>query len=316
MIDYPYQDRARCIHQEVEPEICRFSATPIIKYAGGKTRLLDEIERRIPRVFLDRIASGEGTYFEPFVGGAAVFFRIAPIRAVLGDTNAELINLYRQVGSVKCDDVIAHLRKHEEQHNKRYYYRQRSIFNECTHQTPAERAARFVYLNKTAFNGLYRVNKSGDFNVPMGRYKDPNICDASAIWRASSALHGKTLMVADYRQTTAAATYGDVVYLDPPYDPAGDTANFTGYQSGGFTREHQVELATYAIDLANRGAFVMLSNNDTPFIRKLYRHPAFKISRVKCLRAINSNVADRGAVNEVLITAGPLPHRTRVRAHA
>lgn len=293
-------------------EAAHVVASPIIKYAGGKTRLLDQIIRRIPKVFLDRLATGAGRYFEPFVGGGAVFFALAPRRAVLGDTNAELVNLYRQVGSMKVEDVISHLHKHKEQHGKRYYYRQRTIFNECSHQAPAERAARFVYLNKTCFNGLHRVNKRGEFNVPMGRYKDPNICDRSALWRASGALHGATLMIADYKRSTEDATYGDVVYGDPPYDPAGETANFTSYSADGFTREHQAELASYAMDLANRGAFVMLSNNDTPFIRKLYRHPTFKIARVKCPRYVNSNTADRGAVNEVLITAGPI-HAGRSR---
>lgn len=291
--------------------------TPIVKYAGGKTRLLGEILGRIPAVFLERLATGDGCYFEPFVGGGAVFFalksrpEIAPRRAVLSDTNAQLVNLYRQIASTKVDDVIAHLYKHKAEHSKRYYYRQRTIYNECTHQTPAERAARFVYLNKSCFNGIHRVNKLGHFNVPMGRYKDPNICDVSAIWRAFGALHGAELMVADYRRATELAEYGDVVYLDPPYDPAGPTANFTSYGVDGFTRDHQAELAAHALDLANRGAFVMLSNNDTPFIRKLYRHPTFTIERVKCPRFVNSNAADRGAVNEVLITASPLARRSR-----
>ncbi len=279
-------------------------AAPIIKYAGGKTRLLDEILRRIPRLFRDRIATGKGTYFEPFVGGAAVFFRIAPTRAVLGDTNADLVNLYRQIAQTP-EVVIALLKQHKEAHGKRYYYRQRTIYNECTHQTPAERAARFVYLNKTAFNGLHRVNKSGEFNVPMGRYANPNICDAVSIINASVALHAAEIVCGGYQKTTEDASYGDVVFMDPPYDPAGDTANFTGYQSGGFTRDHQAELAAHAMDLANRGAFVMLSNNDTKFIRSLYRHPMFTIARVKCARSINSNGADRGDVNEVLITARP-----------
>jgi DNA adenine methylase len=269
-------------------------ASPIIKWVGGKTRLLPELLARFP----ERI----GRYFEPFAGGAALFFRTAPRRAVLSDSNADLIALYTAVQK-DVASVIRRLQHHREAHDERHYYAMRENWNQH-HQTwsNAERAAAFIYLNKTCFNGLWRVNRAGEFNVPIGRYIDPPICVPDTLRAAHAVLARTELRCGDYQTAVADAARGDFVYFDPPYDPVTPTANFTSYSAIGFGPDDQRALAETARKLVARGCQVMLSNSDTLFIRSIYK--GFEIDRVKCARAINSNAAKRGDVDEVIIMGG------------
>ena len=268
------------------------SASPIVKWVGGKSKLLGELTQRMPPRY--------GRYFEPFAGGAAMFFRVAPARATLADSNADLISLYTTL-AVDVAGVIRRLEHHRMQHDEQHYYAMRARWNERPATwTAADRAAAFIYLNKTCFNGLWRVNRAGDFNVPIGRYTDPPICVPEALRAAHALLARAELKCCDYREAVADAARNDFVYFDPPYDPITTTANFTSYTADAFGAEQQRELAATARQLVGRGVKVMLSNSDTPFIRSLYR--GFHIDRVKCPRAINSNAAKRGDVDEVIVT--------------
>ena len=276
------------------PHLPDSSAHPIVKWVGGKTRLLPELLSRLPERF--------GRYYEPFAGGAALFFRVAPRRAVLADSNADLIGLYTAVAA-NVDAVIRRLEMHHKAHDESHYYDMRAKWNDrdVSWQTP-ERAAAFIYLNKTCFNGLWRVNRAGAFNVPIGRYTDPPICVPDALRAAHDVLSRAELRCADYRTAVADAKAGDFLYFDPPYDPVTPTANFTSYSADGFGPDDQRALADTARQLVARGCKVMLSNSDTPFIRSIYK--GFRVERVKCPRAINSNAAKRGDVDELLITGG------------
>ncbi|MCX5743989.1 MAG: Dam family site-specific DNA-(adenine-N6)-methyltransferase [Proteobacteria bacterium] len=213
-------------------------ATPIIKWVGGKTKLLPELLARLPDSF--------ERYYEPFIGGAALFFRVAPERAVLNDSNTDLVNLYATV-TKDAASVIKRLAEHRANHDERHYYAMRQKWNDDHRDWPAaDRAAAFIYLNKTCFNGLWRVNRSGDFNVPIGRYADPPICVPEALQAASRALAKAELRQGDYRAAVADAKRGDFLYFDPPYDPVTPTANFTSYTAGAFGPEQQRELADAA----------------------------------------------------------------------
>jgi DNA adenine methylase len=269
-------------------------ASPVIKWVGGKTKLLAELIERMPAKF--------GKYYEPFAGGAALFFRVAPERAVLADSNADLIGLYKTIAA-DVASVIKRLEYHREHHSESHYYDVRSRWNdrEASWAT-ADRAATFIYLNKTCFNGLWRVNRSGDFNVPIGRYTDPPICVPDALRAAHDVLSRAVIRHADYRMAVEDAKRNDFLYFDPPYDPISPTANFTSYSANAFGHEQQQELADTARRLVERGCRVMLSNSDTPFIRSLYK--GFQIDRVKCSRAINSNASKRGEVDEVIVVGG------------
>ena len=270
-------------------------AAPIIKWVGGKTRLLPELIARMPDRF--------GRYYEPFAGGAALFFRVSPERAVLNDFNADLIGVYRSVRN-DVDDVIAHLERHRDLHSEEHYYATRTWWNNS--RSPfadgAERAAAFIYLNKTCFNGLWRVNRAGEFNVPMGSYANPTICAPDALRAAQPLLAPTRLCCGDYRTAVAEAERGDFIYFDPPYVPLTPTASFTSYTADGFGLEQQRELADTARILVARGCRVMLSNSDVPLVRSLYG--GFRIDSVECARAINSNATKRGKVGEVIVMGG------------
>lgn len=269
-------------------------ASPVIKWVGGKTKLLPELLARKPSHFR--------RYYEPFAGGAALFFRLAPQRAVVADSNRDLIALY---GALVADPgaVIRKLEHHRLAHDEDHYYATRAKWNDDHAAWPAaERAAAFIYLNKTCFNGLWRVNRAGAFNVPIGRYADPPICVPDALHAASAVLARAELRCSDYKTATRDAKAGDFIYFDPPYDPVTPTANFTSYSAVGFGEADQRELAATAKQLVARGCQVMLSNSDTPFIRSLYH--GMSIDRVRCARAINSNASKRGEVDELVITGG------------
>jgi DNA adenine methylase len=267
------------------------AAGPIVKWVGGKTKLLPEIERRMPTSYR--------RYFEPFFGGGALFFHIQPQTAILGDYNRDLINMYRCV-SWNVEGVLRRLQSHRRRHDKTYYYATREAWNDPNKSWGnVERAATFIYLNKTCFNGLWRVNKKGEFNVPMGRYKSPSIYRPDAVRSASKLLRRTELFRGGYLDCVERAESGDFIYFDPPYHPINATSKFVSYTAGNFSEADQEELARTARMLSDRGCAVMLSNNDTPFIRKIYE--GFKIEQVMCPRAINSKASARGAVPEVLI---------------
>lgn len=281
------------------------SARPVIKWCGGKSELAPELLRRMPARYL--------TYWEPFAGGAALFFAARPERqVVLSDTNGGLIGVYQAVRD-HVEALIVALELHAKMHRRRgarWYRRVRDAYNEHLHHAPIDptdhhdpvtRAAMFIYLNKTCFNGLWRENRAGAFNVPCGRYTNPKICDADNLRAAAAALAGVRLQTAGYDHVSPIA--GDFVYFDPPYDPVSKTASFTRYAAAGFGREQQVQLADFAKGIVERGAHVMLSNSDTRFIRTLYRQRGFRVERVMCRRSINSAADKRGAIAEVVITS-------------
>lgn len=274
---------------------------PFLKWAGGKGQLLEQFKPLLPRL--------KGRYFEPFVGGAALFFSLRPENAVLSDVNEELIDCYRAVRD-DVEGVIAALGEHR--YARDHFYAVRSI--DPATLPLAKRAARTIYLNKTGFNGLYRVNKSGRFNVPIGRYLNPVICDAANLRACSRALSGVELEVQDFGKVVSAAKADDFVYFDPPYVPLSDTAHFTSYVAGGFGLKEQSRLAAVFAELAAKGVYVMLSNSDTPIVRDLYKR--FRIDVVLASRNINSNSARRGKVGEVVVRSFVKGAKSRLRRDA
>lgn len=263
-------------------------ARPFLKWAGGKSQLLPEILARFPPAFR--------RYHEPFLGGGAVFFALAPARATLSDINADLVAAYEALRD-DVEGVIAELRQHraEEEH----YYRVRAQSSASLGR--AAGAARTIFLNRTCYNGLYRVNSKGEFNVPYGRYAHPTICNADNLRLAAIALQNVELRCENALAVGALAARGDLVYFDPPYDPLSTTSSFTSYARGGFGRDEQAALADVFGTLAERGVHVVLSNSDTPLIRDLYAR--FRIESVYARRAINSRADRRGHVREVIVTA-------------
>lgn len=260
---------------------------PFLKWAGGKSKLVETIMGRFPQNF--------GNYFEPFLGGGAVFFGLEPTRAVLADMNLELVTAYKQLRD-ELPRVMAALRKHRA--DRDHFYEVRA--KDASSMSPTARAARMIYLNRTCYNGLYRVNRSGGFNVPFGKYDNPTICDEENLRAVSHALQDAQIEHSDVFTTVAKARAGDLVYFDPPYDPVSKTASFVSYTEKGFTSEDQERLAQTFASLAERGVHAVLSNSDTPFIRKLYK--GFRIDTVHVRRAINSRADRRGPVAEVLVS--------------
>ena len=268
---------------------------PFLKWAGGKGQLLAQFEALYPP------ADEVERYLEPFVGAGAVYFHVrellSPRKVFLSDTNAELINVWKCLQD-DVDAVLGHLEHHRARHSHDYYYTVRA--QDADALAPAARAARLIYLNRTCFNGLYRVNSRGLFNVPVGRYKNPRIVDAENLRGVAEALRGATIKVAHFRDTLKVAKRGDFVYFDPPYDPVSETASFTSYTEGSFGRKDQEELAQVYAELSRRGCKVMLSNSDTAFVRKLHR--SFDVrTNVMARRSINSRADKRGLVREVVV---------------
>jgi DNA adenine methylase len=262
---------------------------PFIKWAGGKTQLLPDLIRLAPPTYRK--------YHEPFLGGGALFFALQPDRAVLCDINYKLVNTWLQLRDNPLP-VIEVLSAMKEKHCESFYYTVRGEFN-CDYLGTAVDAARFIYLNKTGYNGLYRVNKGGGFNSPFGKYKAPSIFNLYELMGASVALQGVSIGNQDFLHDSRPKA-DDFVYLDPPYDPIKE-GSFTSYSQNSFGKKEQNKLADRSRKLADRGVKIMLSNSDTPFIRGLY--PDFKIHEVLARRSINSNGADRGAVKELIITS-------------
>ncbi len=265
------------------------SAEPFIKWAGGKGRIMHELVARLPPPSL-----WTGRYIEPFLGGGAVYLHLQPSPALLTDTNAELIHLY----SVVRDDVEALIeRLGDHTYDRDHYYAVRAQDPEAL--GPIELAARFVFLNRTCFNGLYRVNRQGRFNVPFGRYTNPNLCPADRLRAASSALGDATLSLGDFEAALDAARPGDFVYLDPPYAPLTPTANFTAYTADDFGLADQRRLADRVHALTRRGVLCMVSNSDTPLVRDLYK--GLRIDGILAPRAISRDASRRGPAPEVIV---------------
>jgi len=267
-----------------------FRPRPFLKWAGGKGSLLSEILRRVPENF-DR-------YVEPFLGGGAVFFALAPKRALLSDLNEELINTFTMVRN-HPEDLLEHLRSHK--HSRKYFSNLRDLDRSSDYWTrnSIEKASRLIYLNKTCFNGLYRVNSRGEFNVPFGDYKNPNFADTENIHACSQALQHVDLRSGPFENLEADIRKGDFVYFDPPYVPLNASSNFESYTKDGFGPENQQRLADFCRRLDAKGISFMLSNSDTSFVRELFS--AFQIEVVQAARAINSKSERRGKVSEVIV---------------
>ena len=279
----------------------RLAATPFLKWAGGKGQLLSQLEPFFPP------AGSYGRYFEPFLGGGAVFFHLQPRRAMLSDLNAELINAYEVIRD-RLDELLKSLRKHQD--DTEYYYRVRALRPEDL--TAVQRASRFIFLNKRCYNGLYRVNSKGLFNVPIGRYKSPpRIFDEQNLRNISLLLRRAEMRVASYEMALERATRGDFVYLDPPYQPLSATAYFTGYTKDSFDEKDQVRLAQLLDELDRRGARFMLNNHDTPLQRRLYSR--FRIEEATASRMINSRADRRGGVTELIVINYDPPQAVRAR---
>ncbi len=264
---------------------------PFLKWAGGKQRVLSQYKPFFPPI------ACINHYFEPFIGSAAVFFSLQlNIPAALSDQNEKLIEVYKIVRD-DVAGVIAALKPHRNEAD--YYYSIRA--QNPDDLTKAQRAARLIFLNKTCYNGLYRENRKGEFNVPFGRYKNPKICDAPRLEAAAAALQGVSLQVADFAEAIKTAVPGDFVYFDPPYVPLSQTSNFTSYNKAGFGPDDQVRLAETVGHLTERGVKVMLSNSSADLVYELYGRSPYRLIDIQARRNINSNPARRGPVKELLI---------------
>jgi DNA adenine methylase len=273
--------------------------SPFVKWAGGKGRLLGQLLPYLPASF--------ERYIEPFVGGGAVFFRLhngdrlAGQESVLIDQVEELINCYRVI-QTDVEGLIAELERHEPYKlDAEYYYELRAWDRQADYaqRNDVERATRTLFLNRTCYNGLYRVNRRGQFNVPFGRYRNPTIRDAENLRAVHRALQGVTLLAGDFAQCLRVAGPGDLVYLDPPYHPLSDTARFTSYTSTDFGVADQRRLADLFRELDQRGCYVMLSNSATGLVRELYQ--GYEQVEVQAQRAINCKGDERGAIPELLV---------------
>ncbi|WP_459192259.1 DNA adenine methylase [Halosimplex sp. J119] len=299
-------------------------AKPVLKWAGGKRQLLDELYARFPDSF--------ERYHEPFFGGGAVFFDLEPAAATVNDTNPRLVNFYEQVRD-RPEALIERLREFRDPEAEpdpelefagetrrgkaveQYYYQQRARFNERAYGDGwpgsdgdrLEEAALLLYLNRTCYNGLYRENADGGFNVPIGRYADPDWVQAERIRAASRALAGTEVRNGDFSYVLDVAERGDLVYFDPPYEPMSPTADFAEYSAEGFDREDQQRLLEVASELDDRGVSVVLSNSGVMYER--YDEAGFLVEREGATRAINSDASSRGEVDEIVATNVPVEKR-------
>jgi len=283
-----FEDVARIISEKPKP---------FIKWVGGKRQLLAQF-RRLNLYPPEKFDIKTGRYFEPFVGGGAVFFDLLPDKGSISDLNKELITTYKVIKN-DVEKLISSLKKH--QTNKEYFLEVRA--QDPNTLSDMNVASRFIFLNRTCFNGLYRVNSKGGFNVPFGKYTNPLICDEVNLRRVSVSLQNIEIDHQDYKKVLEKARKGDFVYFDPPYYPISKTSSFTSYTKESFLDKEQIELRDTFVELHKRGCFVMLSNSDTPFINKIYSDiRGVKINKVEAGRAINSNGSGRGKITEVLVT--------------
>ncbi len=263
---------------------------PLVKWVGGKRQLMFELLKNMPKSY--------NRYFEPFIGGGALFFELQPDNAYISDMNEELINLY-QVVKNNVYALINDLNKHEV--SKEYFLKIRNLdrTSEYENLSDVEKASRFIYLNRTCFNGLYRVNSQGQFNVPFGNYKNPRIIDADNLLNCSDLLRKTEIKCADFSEILNKVQKDDFVYFDPPYVPLNETSSFTSYTKDGFDIDMQFKLRDVCDELDNKGVKFMLSNSDTKLVNELYAN--YEIKKVFASRAINANADGRGKITEVLV---------------
>lgn len=272
---------------------------PFLKWVGGKARLIPQLEEHFPASY--------SKYYEPFVGGGAMFFSVNADIAHINDMNSVLVSAYRHIRD-NVDKLIVELTALQEYYwsladielKKEYYLEKRIEFNDLEN-TSFEKTVLLIFLNKTCFNGMYRENSKGKFNVPFGKHNTPTICDAINLLNISNALKETTITCSSYEHAIEGAGKGDFVYLDPPYHPLNPTSSFTAYQADGFTAEDQEKLRDKFAELAKRGCYVMLSNSDSPLINELYKD--FNIHKVYAGRSINATGTGRGKITEVLVTS-------------
>lgn len=263
---------------------------PIVKWVGGKRQLMFELLKNMPEDY--------NRYFEPFIGGGALFFELQPDNAYISDMNEELINLY-QVVRDNVDELITDLQKHDI--SKEYFMEIRNIdrteeYKSCSN---VKKASRFIYLNRTCFNGMYRVNSKGEFNVPFGHYKNPRILDENNLINCSNLLQRTEIRHADFSEILKKVKKGDFVYFDPPYVPLSETSSFTSYTKDGFDLDMQFKLRDVCDELGSMGVKFLLSNSDTKLVNELYEN--YNIKKVFASRQINANADGRGKITEVLV---------------
>lgn len=290
-------------------------AKPFLKWAGGKTQLINEIEKSLP----NEITKSKFTYIEPFVGSGAVLFWMLNKfpnldKAVINDINKDLINTYNIIASQPKELISIlqilqnefHSLENKQEEKKEYYYKKRELYN-TRKEEKISQAALFIFLNRTCFNGLYRVNKNNNYNVPMGSYKKPTICDKQNIIAVSNALQKVEILCGDYETTLDKASSNSFFYFDPPYKPLSETSSFNSYAKGEFNDNEQIRLRNFCSKIEKQGHKWMLSNSDVKgknpddnFFDEIYSD--FSIVRVKAKRSINANPEKRGKLNELLIT--------------
>ena len=270
-------------------EVC-LKARPFLKWVGGKTQLLPELVARMPSEY--------GRYFEPFVGGGALFFHLQSPNATLIDINESLIGTY-QVIRDRVEELIADLGQHR--YEKNYYYELRAADRSSSFRdwTDVQKASRLIYLNKCCFNGLYRVNSKGEFTVPFGRYKSPKFLDAQNLRACQRSLQNIDIQIGHFLSVESQVKPGDFVYFDPPYAPLSATSNFTSYSKCGFETKDQIALRDLCQRLDERGVWFMVSNSSAPLILDLYQ--SFEVDQVLASRAVNSLSSKRGKIPEVII---------------
>ena len=272
-----------------------YNLQPFTKWTGGKRQLLGELRSYMPETY--------GRYFEPFVGGGALFFDLAPEQAVINDFNEELINAYRQIKNNPAE-LINLLIKHKENNSKDYYLELRSADRDgrISRMTGVERAARILYMLRVDFNGLYRVNSKNQFNVPYGRYKNPKIVDVDLLYQISEYLNENDIEIlqTDFAEAVKDAQTGDFVYFDPPYIPLNETSSFTSYTHEGFSYEEQIRLRNTFKELTERGVYAMLSNSSSPLVEELYKD--FNIYFVEAQRTNGAKSSSRGKISEIIVT--------------
>ena len=274
----------------VELEQLKLETYPIVKWVGGKRQLMFELLKNMPKFY--------NRYFEPFIGGGALFFELQPDNAYISDMNEELINLY-QVVRDNVDELVADLQKHDI--SKEYFMEIRNIdrTEEYKNWSNIQKASRFIYLNRTCFNGMYRVNSKGEFNVPFGHYKNPRIVDEKNLINCSNLLQRTEIRHSDFSELLTKVQEGDFVYFDPPYVPLNETSSFTSYTKDGFDIDMQFKLRDVCDELDTMGVNFLLSNSDTKLVNDLYEN--YNIKKVFASRQINANADGRGKITEVLV---------------
>ena len=274
----------------VELEQLKQETYPIVKWVGGKRQLMFELLKNMPQNY--------NRYFEPFIGGGALFFELQLDNAYISDMNEELINLY-QVVRDNVDELITDLKKHDI--SKEYFMEIRNIdrTEDYKNWSSVQKASRFIYLNRTCFNGMYRVNSKGEFNVPFGHYKNPRIVDENNLINCSNLLQRTEIRHADFSEILTKVQESDFVYFDPPYVPLNETSSFTSYTKDGFDIDMQLKLRDVCDELDSIGVKFLLSNTDTKLVNELYEN--YNIKKVFASRQINANADGRGKITEVLV---------------